>query len=298
MQKSLVIAGPTASGKSSLALQLTDRLDGEIVNADAIQVYHDLRILTARPSVTDEAAVPHHLYGVSPGDDPWSAGRYARAAADVIAEITSRGKRPIIVGGTGLWLKALTEGLSPMPDVPEEVMAKGEARLAEMGMTTFREEVLVADPAMAKLEPQDRQRHLRAWTVFAATGRALSDWQAAPPVKVVEGDFLCGALVPPREDSREVVATRLEEMVAAGALDEVRDLLAKDYPARVPVMKAVGVPEFAAHLHGDISLDDAIEKATTTTRQLVKRQTTWLRGQCQDWLQAETPEALMSALLA
>lgn len=293
MKRALVIAGPTASGKSSAAMALADRLGGEIVNSDAMQVYRDLRILTARPSDADEAKVPHHLYGVSTGDDPWSAGRFARQAAGVLDDILARGALPIVVGGTGLWLKALTEGLSPMPEVPGAVLAGCEVRLAEIGMAAFREEVVADDPAMARLEPQDRQRHLRAAAVMKATGRPLSEWQAEPARPVTGAEFIRVALVPPRELSHRAVASRLCEMVEEGALEEVGALMARGYDPAQPVMKAVGVPEFAAHLSGALTLEEAIERATVATRQLVKRQTTWLNGQFGDWPRAEDAGTLI-----
>ncbi|RFB01572.1 tRNA (adenosine(37)-N6)-dimethylallyltransferase MiaA [Parvularcula marina] len=293
MSDALVIAGPTASGKSAAALSLAARLGGEIVNADAMQVYADLRILTARPSFADEAEMPHHLYGVSPGDDPWSAGRFARAAATEIEEITARGRLPIIVGGTGLWLKALTEGLSPMPEISDAIMARAAARLEEAGMEGFREELLTRDLHMEWLEPNDRQRHLRAWAVHEATGTPLSEWQKRPPEKVTSAEFRKAALIPPRELSHEAVRRRLDEMIEEGALAEVEALLAKGYAAELPVMKAVGVPEFARHLAGEASLEAAIEKVVIATRQLVKRQSTWLNNQFAEWERAESPDGLI-----
>lgn len=293
MGTALVIAGPTASGKSAAALELARLYGGEIVNADAMQVYADLRILTARPSAEEERAVSHHLYGVSSGDDPWSAGRYARNAAAVIEGVLARGRLPIVVGGTGLWLRALTEGLSPIPDVPADVLAECEADLDEQGLALFRDLVVRDDPAMARLDPNDRQRHVRAAAVRRATGRSLSAWQGEAPVQVTETQFIRMALIPPREESHRAVRQRLDRMVEAGALEEVRALLAREYSCDMPVMKSVGVPEFAAYLAEEVSLEDAVERTVVATRQLVKRQTTWLRGQFGSWPRATTQAGLI-----
>ncbi|MEM9989959.1 MAG: isopentenyl transferase family protein, partial [Pseudomonadota bacterium] len=170
MSEAIVITGPTASGKSYIAMQLAARGRYEIVNADAMQVYENLRIVTARPTTKDEKAAPHHLYGAVEAEEAWSAGTYARAAAEMIEGIIARGATPLVVGGTGLWLKALVEGLSPIPDVPPSIMAEARQRHTAQGQVAFRQEVLAADPRMAWLNENDTQRHLRAWSVYRATG--------------------------------------------------------------------------------------------------------------------------------
>ncbi|MEM9234605.1 MAG: tRNA (adenosine(37)-N6)-dimethylallyltransferase MiaA [Pseudomonadota bacterium] len=292
MSDILVIAGPTASGKSAVALDLAREMDGEIINADAMQVYEDLRILTARPSKQDEAAVPHHLYGVSAGDDPWSAGRFARQASEVIETVIRRGRFPIVVGGTGLWLRALTKGLSPIPAISPEVEAAAQARLEALGMAGFRAEVLSVDPVMDRLEPNDRQRHLRAWMVHQATGRPLSVWQETPPQPVTNRSITRIALVPPRDLSHDAVEQRFFRMLKSGALEEVEALITRNYSPSLPVMKSLGVPELAAYLQGHLTEGQAVERAVIATRQLVKRQTTWLNGQFSVWPRAATPKDL------
>ena len=292
----MLIAGPTASGKSAAALALADRLDGEIVNADAMQVYRDLRVLTARPSDEEEARAPHHLYGTLDGAARCSAGRWARMAADAVAEIRARGKVPIVTGGTGLYFKALTDGLSPIPDVAEEIRAHGNAVFDELGAEAFRAEVLSRDPAMSHLEANDRQRLIRAWEVPEATGTPLSVWQRRPRVTLVEGAFVPAVLTPPRETLYARCDGRLETMIEQGALDEVSALLARDLDASLPIMKSLGVPELAAHLYGSVSLEEAISQAQMNTRRFAKRQMTWFRGQTPDWPQHESAEALSRAI--
>lgn len=294
MTNVFVIAGPTASGKSAVAIELARRVGGEIVNADAMQVYSDLHLLTARPMSEEMEQVPHHLYGISAGADAWSAGRFARTAASVIDEILERGARPIVVGGTGLWLKALIEGLSPIPEVSEAIVAAAEARLTECGMERFREEVLDADPAMASLKPADRQRHLRAWAVFRATGRPLSEWQAAPAKKVSSHTHRAYVLAPNRERLYRRCDDRFLKIMAAGATDEVRRLVERDLPPTLPIMKAVGVPELAKCIAGQISESEAIAAAQQATRRLAKRQMTWFRGQMQGGHWAQEPDEILA----
>jgi len=290
----VLIAGPTASGKSAAALELAKNLDGEIINADAMQVYRDLRILTARPDEDEEAQAQHHLYGVLDGAERCSAGRWARMAADVIGEIRGRGHVPIVVGGTGLYFKALTDGLSPMPDVPEDIREQGNRLFDGVGAAAFRQEVLSRDPGMAHLEENDRQRLIRAWEVHEATGTPLSDWQKQPREAVVSGDFRPTVLQPPREMLYANCDRRLEVMLERDVLREVRDLLARKLDPSLPVMKSLGVPEFAAHLAGEMPLDEAVARAQQNTRRFAKRQMTWFRGQAPDWPVFETPDELVS----
>ncbi|MEM9422263.1 MAG: tRNA (adenosine(37)-N6)-dimethylallyltransferase MiaA [Pseudomonadota bacterium] len=297
MPNAIVIAGPTASGKSSLAIELAEVLGGEIINADAMQVYGEVRILTARPSEADEMAVPHHLYGVASGADAWSAGRFARAAATAAEEVAGRGRLPLIVGGTGLWLKALTQGLSPMPNVPLEVVNEARERLSSLGLEVLREEVLAADPAMSSLKPNDIQRHLRAWSVHRATGKPLSEWQALPLQLVTALSFEGYVLAPLREALYRQCNVRFNQMIEEGALDEVRTLLGLSLSAHLPLMKAVGVPELAAFLAGKHSLEEAKAAAQQSTRRLAKRQMTWFRGQAPHWPRYETSQAAYDAII-
>lgn len=280
----LVIAGPTASGKSRLALDIAQSLDdrggAEIVNADAIQVYRELAILTARPGAADLAAVPHHLYGVLSAAERCSAGRWRELAIEAIADIHARGRLPIVVGGTGLYIRALLEGLAPIPEVPDAMRAAIAERMATQGAPALHADLARRDPAgAAKLSPNDRQRIARAIEVLEATGRPIGDWQREQADAPSPFASLAFVVDPPREALRDACAGRFRAMLAAGALDEVRGLLALDLPATAPALKALGVPELAAHLSGDIDLETAAERAETATMQYAKRQQTWFRNQ-------------------
>jgi tRNA dimethylallyltransferase len=274
----LAIAGPTASGKSALALRLAAALEGTVINADALQVYRELRILTARPTPAEEAAVPHRLYGTQPAAAPCSAGQWRRQALAAIAETCAAGRRPILCGGTGLYLKALEEGLAPTPPVPAEVKAEAAALLAAVGAKGLRARLARQDLAAAeRISESDPQRLLRAWSVWRATGRTLSDWQHEAGEPGLPLRWL--VLLPPREALRDAVERRWRAMLAAGALEEVRNLLALGLDPALPAMKAVGVRELAAVLAGRATLAQASSAAITATRQYLKRQTTWLRTQ-------------------
>jgi len=280
-QPLVLLAGPTASGKSSLALALAERLDGTVINADSAQVYRDLRIVSARPLPEDEARAPHRLYGVLDGNAVCSAVRWADMAAATVRETWAAGRLPLIVGGTGLYIKALTEGLSVIPESPPEIRASARATLAEMGNAAFHAALAERDPeTAARLDPGNSQRLARAWEVLEATGRPLVWWQRqplAPPV--LNARTLTLVLDPPREALAAVINARVDAMVAAGALEEVAALLARALPPDRPVMKAVGVPELAAHLRGGLPLPEAVARMQAATRQYAKRQRTWLRGQ-------------------
>lgn len=273
----LVIAGPTASRKSALALALARALDGEIVNADSMQVYADLRILTARPDADDEAAVPHHLYGILPATDPCSAARWARLARDAIADIRHRGRLPILVGGTGLYLRALTRGLIDLPEIPDAVRQAARQALRDHGDGAFHAALAARDPAMAaRLEPGDGRRSLRAWEVLEATGRSLADWQA-DGTRDALGPLPAVILTPPRVDLYAACDARFTAMIDAGALDEVARLAGLDRD--LPAMKAVGVPELGRFLDHGWTLDRAVAAAQQATRRYAKRQMTWFRHQ-------------------
>lgn len=279
-----LIAGPTASGKSALALRLADALGGEIVGADSMQLYADLRLLTARPSAEDEARVPHHLFGIADAADGWSVGRWLRAARETLDEIAARGRPAIVVGGTGLYFRALTKGLSNVPPVPAPVRGEAEADYDLMGESVFRGRLGAADPAAAaRIAPGDRQRLVRAWEVFAATGTPLSDWQASGEPVLGEGAWRGVALDPPRPALYARCDARLAAMVEMGALDEVAALAARNLDPALPLMKAVGFREFAAHLRGETTLEAALAAARQETRRYAKRQATWMRGQMADW---------------
>ena len=278
----LIVAGPTASGKSALALDLARALGGVVVNADSMQIYRELRILTARPTPEEEALAPHRLYGVLPAAQACSAVRWRELALQEIAASHDAGRLPILCGGTGLYLRALTEGLSPIPDVPDTVRRAIRRRFAEIGNQAFHAELAARDPEMgARLHAGDSQRLMRAAEVLAATGRSLADWQRAP----AEGEaahglrFFTIALLPQRAALRERIAVRFAAMLSAGALAEVRALAELRLPVELPAMKAHGVPELLAHLAGEISVEEAARRAVAVTCQYAKRQFTWLRHQ-------------------
>jgi tRNA dimethylallyltransferase len=275
-----LIAGPTASGKSALALRLAEQIGGEIVNADALQLYRDLSVLSARPSAEEAARAPHHLFGVADAADGWSVGRWLVAATQALADIAGPA---VVVGGTGLYFKALTQGLASIPPVSADVRASVAAQYDTYGEPAFRELLSRVDPAAAqRIAAGDRQRLCRAREVFEATGKALSDWQSQSAGALGEG-WNAVALEPPREALYARCDARLTAMMEQGALEEVQALMARGLSPALPAMKAVGVRELAAHLVGDLSLEDAIAAAQQETRRYAKRQMTWLRNQTPDW---------------
>ncbi len=279
-QPVLIVAGPTASGKSALALAVAEAFDGVVVNADSMQVYRELRVLTARPSPEDEARAPHRLYGVLSAAERCSAGRWRALALGEIAAAHAAARLPILCGGTGFYLKALIEGLPPMPDIPHEIRARLSARLQSEGTTALHAELAARDPAVAgRIAPGDRQRVLRALEVLEATGQSLADWQdgpAEPPPGLRVATIL---LAPPRVALYAACDRRLEAMAAAGALDEVRQLNAMGLDSSLPAMKAVGVPEFGEYLKGNCDFQAAVAAAQQATRRYAKRQMTWFRHQ-------------------
>jgi len=275
----IVVAGPTASGKSALALAIARELGGVVVNADSMQVYRELSVLTARPGPAALAAAPHRLYGVLPAAERCSAGRWRVMAEAAAAEARQTRRQPIFVGGTGLYLRALTEGFAPVPEVPAEVAAEGARRLAALGPAGLHAELVHLDPVTAgRLAAADSQRILRAWTVFRATGRPLSEWQAEAPAG---GGWrsLTIALTPPRAALYAACDARFCRMVEEGAVEEVKSLLALGLDPGLPAMRAVGVRELAGAIAGRTSLPAAIAAAQTATRRYAKRQMTWIRHQ-------------------
>lgn len=273
----LVVTGPTASGKSALALAIAREFDGIIVNADSMQVYRELSILTARPGEPEIAQAAHYLYGVLPASERCSAGRWHDMALNAMAEAPD--KLAIVTGGTGLYLRALQQGLSPIPDIPPEALREGVARLVRIGARALHDELAERDPETAlRLNPGDSQRILRAWLVLEATGRTLSDWQREPP----EGDrapSLAFMLIPPRPALYEAIDQRLHRMVRQGAIEEARAFLALGLDPSLPAMKAVGVREFGRLLAGQVTQEAAIAAAQQESRRYAKRQITWLRHQ-------------------
>jgi len=280
-QPVIVIAGPTASGKSRAALDIAEAFDGAVINADAMQVYRELRVLTARPGLDEICRVPHYLYGVLPASEVCSAGRWLDMAAAAIAEVRAMGRLPVVVGGTGLYLRALMEGLSPIPEIPEAIRAEARRLHGELGGEAFRARLAEVDPeAAARLPAGDSQRLIRAYEVAIGTGRTLADWQAEGLTgPAVPGRFGSIVLVPPRDALYAAIDARFMAMLERGALDEARALSALGLDPDLPAMKAVGVRELTAVLRGETDLVRAAEAARRATRQYAKRQLTWLRHQ-------------------
>jgi tRNA dimethylallyltransferase len=276
----VVIAGPTASGKSALALDLAEALGGTIINADSMQVYRDLPILTAQPSAADLGRVPHRLYGFLDLDDACDAQRWAGLAVAEIATVLAGGGLPILVGGTGLYLRALTTGFSPLPEIPAEIRNAARALVEEEGAPFVHARLAARDPAIAaRLKPTDRQRIARAWEVLAATDRPLSWWQAQPPVPPTVHRFFSLVLNPERPTLYQAVDSRFEAMLERGALAEVA--AAETLSAKVVAggRKALGYPELARVVSGEAALGDAVTAAQQATRRYAKRQLTWFRRQ-------------------
>ncbi|MFA7439861.1 MAG: tRNA (adenosine(37)-N6)-dimethylallyltransferase MiaA [Sphingomonadaceae bacterium] len=279
-----VIAGPTAAGKSALALALAEKHRGAIINADASQVYADLHILSARPSSPEEAAVPHYIYGVIDGAHACSVAQWTELARAAIADARAAGRLPILVGGTGMYLKALLDGLAPVPPIDAHI----RARVRGLPPVEVRAELERADAAMAaRLHPNDPQRNARALEVLWATGQSLADWQARTTGGLADEVEIDATLVLP--DRAELYArcdARFDEMLVAGALDEAARLQARNLSPDLPVMKALGVPRLLRHLRGEISLAAATVEAKRDTRHYARRQMTWFvsGGQARGWL--------------
>jgi tRNA dimethylallyltransferase len=296
-----LIAGPTASGKSALALRLARETGGEIVNADALQLYRDLRILSARPSTEEEAAAPHHLFGIADAGDGWSVGRWLEAASAALVEIAARDRTAIVVGGTGLYFRALTEGLADIPPVPRAAHDAAEQAYDVEGEAAVRSALHALDPlAETRISPGDRQRLTRALAVGSATGRPLSAWQAETK-PAIAADAWCGVvLAPPRDALYARVDARLTVMARTGAVDEAAALIRRDLDPRLPAMKAVGLRELAASAAGEATLEEAIAAAQQATRRYAKRQLTWFRNQTPEWprIEAVEPDAQWAELFA
>lgn len=285
IKQAVLIAGPTASGKSALALALAERFGGAIVNADSMQVYSGLRVITARPSLDEEERVPHRLYGHVDAAETYSTGRWLREVARVLDDIAAGGRVPIVVGGTGLYFKVLTEGIAAVPAIPAEIRESVRERLARDGVSVLYAELTALDPVTAaRLMPLDRSRIARALEVVLATGRSISDWHGEgtapllPPERVVK---IFVTLERTQLVSR--IEARFAAMMQAGALDEVAALAARGLDPLLPAMKAHGVPWLIRHLQGEIPLDEAIAGSIMDTRRYAKRQHTWFRGQMKDW---------------
>jgi tRNA dimethylallyltransferase len=274
----LLLVGPTCSGKSALALHLAQWLGGAVINADAMQCYRELRVLTARPSAADEALVPHLLYGVRPAAEPGSAAWWREAALAAIAQVRAAGRLPILCGGTGLYFSTLLRGLADIPDPGQAARAEARGLLAELGAPALHGRLAAVDPASAaRLAPGDGQRIARAWEVWRGTGRGLAAWQAQPNLAPFAGRVAAIRLDPTREELRTAIAGRFAAMLAGGAQEEMRALLAQQLDPALPLMRAHGVPELAACLRGEIDLATATARAELATSQYTKRQGTWFR---------------------
>ncbi len=295
----IVIAGPTASGKSGLALNLAREMNGVVINADSMQVYAGLPILTAQPSAEDQAAAPHRLYGVLPPSELCSAARWRDLAAAEMEAAWVAGKLPIIVGGTGLYIRSLMQGLSPIPDIPDSIRESARARMEALGNAAFQTALAERDPVTAaRLKTGDTQRLVRAMEVLDATGRPLSEWQAEPMVGGVAAQWFTMALLPERDRLYSACDGRFKAMVRNGALIEAASIMEQALTPALPALKALGLRELSAHLADEMSLNDAVIAACQATRNYAKRQQTWFRHQfnAQETLSEQLSESLIATI--
>jgi tRNA dimethylallyltransferase len=300
--KAVLIAGPTASGKSALALRLAEAAGGVIINTDSMQVYRDLRVLTARPTPAEEARVPHRLYGTVDAAINFSAGAWVTEAAKALDEARAQARLPIFVGGSGLYFKALTRGLSAVPPIPAEVRDAVRTRLEQNGVEALHAELAGRDPVAAeRLKPRDRTRIARALEVVEATGRPLHDWhrEGLPPL-MPQGEFTALFLEPERDWLYARIDARFAEMLQEGALEEVAALASRRLDPLLPAMKAHGVPALIRHLRGELTLQEAAEIGRADTRHYAKRQFTWFRHQLPEfaWVRPEAAGAWLASQLS
>lgn len=280
-----IIGGPTASGKSSRALEIAHKTDGVIINCDSMQIYDGLHILTAQPLEKDLKQAPHRLYSVLHPNETCSAGNWREMVEPLIHKVLEQNKTPIIVGGSGLYIKALTDGLSPIPDIPQEVRNVAMARQQELGNPAFHEELMKRDPVMAaRFHPFHTARLVRAWEVLEATGKSLSEWQKLPLIAPPDNwHFEIEVIIPGRPILHKRCNDRFVWMIDNGALDEVESFAARvesgEINHNVPLLKALGYREILAYIKGEISKSESIEKAQARTRQYAKQQITWFRNQ-------------------
>jgi tRNA dimethylallyltransferase len=274
----LFLAGPTCSGKSALAVILAERLGGVVINTDSMQIYRELRILTARPSPADEARVPHALYGVRAAADPGHVAWWRESALSEMAQAHAKGLLPILCGGTGLYFSALRHGLSDIPPIDPAARKEARAALITLGPAGLHTELAAHDAETAALiAPTDGQRIARAYEVWLSTGRGLEDWRRATTLPPPPWRFRAIRLDPPRAELQSAAAQRFDAMLAAGAADEVGALMSQGLDPNLPAMRAHGVPELGAHLRGEMTLAAARAQAIANTNHYIKRQTTWFR---------------------
>jgi len=293
-RRAILITGPTAGGKSAYALRRARETGGVVINADSMQVYDTLRVLTARPSPDDMEGIAHFLYGhVAAGAD-YSTGAWLRDAAALIDRLEGEGRLPVFVGGTGLYFKALTEGLAEMPEVPAKIRAHWRRALAEEGPEALHHVLADRDPVMAaRLEPADGQRIVRALEIREASGRSIADYQAETPPPLIRPDAAEKVVIlPERPILHDRINRRFSAMLDQGAVEEVKALLALDLAPEMPVMRAIGVREIAAMLNGEMDRETVIARASAATRQYAKRQMTWFRNQMGDDWKRLDPAAL------
>lgn len=290
--RAILIAGPTASGKSALAIRLAQRHRGVVINADSRQVYRELSILTARPGLQDLQAAPHRLYGYVGGGEPYSVGRWLADVQQALAACWQSGDMPIVTGGTGLYFKALLEGLAPIPGVPHEVRVHWRAEAKRLGAVALHALLAARDPhTAARLAPGDTQRLTRALEVLEATGRGLSDWQLQPGTPLVtETEALRLVVSPSREEAHARADARFDAMMAGGALQEAQALAALGYAADAPVMRALGVAPLLEAAQGRMPIETAVCRAKAETRQYIKRQETWFKRNMIAWRWLETKD--------
>lgn len=295
--RAVLIAGPTASGKSAAAVALCERLGGMVINADSMQVYDAIPILSAQPGADERRDVPHRLFGFVPANQAYSVARWLEDAGTALGEAEATGLLPVFTGGTGLYFKALGEGISPVPET-DPAIRKALRDMAENDPDSLMARLRAADPqAAAQIGPGDMQRAARALEVLESTGRTLAWWQArdgGTPL-LQESETMRCLILPGRIETAERIRDRFRQMVAEGALDEVAALLSRGIGDDLPAMRAIGMRELAAHLRGQSGLEEAIERAVAATRQYAKRQRTWFRNQFDEsWRRFETPHALLN----
>ncbi len=288
MKPIICIAGPTASGKSAWALKIAKSVGGEIINADAMQVYADLQVLSARPTLREMEGVPHHLFGHVRGDVRYSTGQWLREVQPVILDCLARDIIPILTGGTGLYFKALIEGLAQVPEIAPEHRQAAQDILDRSGIETLRNEAQRFDPiATARVLGDDPQRLLRIVSVAKGTGQSLSEWQANTRPIIPKRFCRRTVLLPDRAELYGRINARFDKMVELGGLDEAKAVFAKGYDVSLPMMKAIGLQQFGPYLSGVMSLGEATDIAKRDTRRFAKRQFTWFRGQAQGWQKIE-----------
>ena len=283
MKKIILLSGPTATGKSSLASKLAEKIDGEIINADSIQLYRDLFILTARPNIEKEK-IKHHCYGILEGDINWSVGNWIDAINEILKEVINRKKVPIVVGGTGFYFKAITDGLSPIPDIDKSIRLKIENELEKNGLEELQKRLAIVDPkASEKINPNDKQRIIRALEVYEGTNKRISEFWLMKREKIINYESINFKIDADRKWIYKNCDLRVDYMFENGVIEEVRHLLNKNYSKNSPIMKAIGVDEITLFLNNYITIDRASELIKFKTHQYAKRQITWINNQMISW---------------